>query len=39
VYGENGDFFWTVHGKRFDIDIEPFKNSVELKGDGPYRWI
>jgi len=39
VYGENGEFYWTAYGKRFDIDAEPFKNEVVVKGDGPYLWI
>ena len=40
VYGENGEFFWLVHGKRGqDIEVEPLKSSVEVKGNGPYKWI
>jgi hypothetical protein len=39
VYGENCDFFWTVFGKRFDVTVEPDKNSVDVKGDGPYLYI
>jgi len=39
VYGENTLFFWLVHGKRSDIDVEPDKNKVNVKGDGPYKWI
>ena len=40
VYGENGEFYWLVQGKReSNIDIEPRKNSVDVKGVGPYRWI
>ena len=39
VYGENGEFYWTVYGKRLSIEVEPHKNSVEVKGEGPYRWI
>jgi hypothetical protein len=39
VYGENGEFFWTVYGKRFNIDVEPIKYMIEVKGDGPYKWI
>ena len=23
VYGENSKFYWTVYGKRYDIDVEP----------------
>jgi hypothetical protein len=36
VYGDNCFFFWTVYGKRFDIDVEPIKTQVTVKGDGPY---
>jgi hypothetical protein len=39
VYGDNCEFFWTVFGKRFDINIEPVKTSVDVKGNGPYLYI
>ena len=39
VYGENGKFAWTVYAKRNEIDVEPDKAAVELKGDGPYTWL
>ena len=39
VYGSNCKFFWLVHGKRCDIDIEPDKSTTVVKGSGPYRWI
>jgi hypothetical protein len=39
VYGENSKFYWTVYGKRYDIDVEPDKGSIEIKGDGPYLYI
>jgi hypothetical protein len=39
VYGENCKFFWLVQGKRDDIDVEPLKENVDVKGNGPYRWI
>jgi len=39
VYGDDGNFFWTVFGKRSDIQIEIEKEKVELKGSGPYLWI
>jgi hypothetical protein len=39
VYGENAKFYWTVYGKRYDIEVEPDKNSVEIKGNGPYLYI
>jgi hypothetical protein len=39
VYGENTKFFWTVQGKRGDIDVEHLKEDVKVNGSGPYRWI
>jgi hypothetical protein len=39
VYGENCKFWWTVFGSRSNIEIEPYKNLVNIKGDGPYKWI
>ena len=39
VYGDNGEFFWLVKGRRMEIDVDPNKSDVEVKGNGPYRWI
>jgi hypothetical protein len=39
VYGENGEFFWTVIGQRLSFVVEPNKKDVIVKGDGPYKWI
>jgi len=39
VYGPPGQFYWHVHGKRLTIVIEPEKADVEVRGEGPYRWI
>lgn len=39
VHGNNGAFFWLVHGKRLDIDVEPLKKDKELRGDGPYTFL
>lgn len=39
VFGEPGPFFWTVHGTRNTIDVEPLKAAVTVAGDGPYKWI
>ena len=39
VYGPNGKFYWIVHGKRLSISVEPLKEEVNVKGDGPYKWI
>jgi hypothetical protein len=39
VYGENGAFHWLVIGRRSEIEVEPNKSDVVVKGDGPYLWI
>jgi len=39
VYGEPGTFHWSVYGKRGDIEVEPYKDSVVVKGDGPYKYL
>lgn len=39
VYGENSRFHWTVFGKRYDIDVEPNKFDVSVKGEGPYLYL
>ena len=33
------EFYWVVFGKRLDINVEPKKNNVTVKGDGPYRYL
>ena len=39
VYGENTSFYWLVQGKRCDINVEPYKATTAVKGNGPYKWI
>ena len=39
VFGNNGKFYWTVIGTREEINVEPMKEDVTIKGDGPYRYI
>jgi hypothetical protein len=39
VFGDNGKFFWVVQATRQDINVEPNKNEVVVKGDGPYTYI
>jgi hypothetical protein len=39
VYGENGEFFWIVHGMRQKIQVDPEKSTSVLKGNAPYQWI
>jgi hypothetical protein len=38
VYGK-GKFFWAVHGKRLDVNVEPLKKSTKVYGNGPYKWM
>jgi len=40
VFGDNGEFFWSVYGTRKDvqIEVEPLKENVCVTGDGPYKW-
>lgn len=39
VLGENGEFFWIAHATRKEIQVEPSKSDVTVKGDGPYTYI
>jgi hypothetical protein len=39
VYGEPGPFHWVVYGSRAPVVVEPLKSEVEVKGDGPYKYI
>ena len=39
VHGVNGAFYWTVYGQRLSFTVEPNKTEVEIKGDGPYKWL
>jgi hypothetical protein len=39
VYGSNGSFYWVVYGQRGKVEVEPKKSDVELKGDGPYKYL
>jgi hypothetical protein len=39
VCGPAGEFFWQAVGRRAAIEVEPRKDTVEVKGSGPYRWI
>jgi hypothetical protein len=32
-------FTWFVMGKRLSIDVEVDKDSTQVKGNGPYKWI
>jgi hypothetical protein len=39
VVGDNGQFFWIVHGQRQEINVEVDQTLVTLQGQGPYQWI
>lgn len=39
IYGPCGTVDWVVFGKRADIEVEPLKSTVDVKGNGPYRWL
>jgi hypothetical protein len=39
VRGKNGSFYWIVYGQRGKVEVEPKKASVEVGGDGPYKYI
>jgi hypothetical protein len=39
VYGKNSSFYWVVYGQRGSVVVEPNKSEVELRGDGPYKYL
>jgi hypothetical protein len=39
VYGKNTSFYWVVYGQRGSVEVEPKKSEVELRGDGPYKYL
>ena len=39
VHGKSGSFFWNVHGKRNELDVEVHKSRVQLQSVGPYTWL
>jgi hypothetical protein len=39
VYGPNGSFNWLAIGSRNNFEVEPSKANVNVRGDGPYKWI
>jgi hypothetical protein len=39
VYGKNASFYWVVYGQRGSVVVEPKKSEVELRGDGPYKYL
>jgi hypothetical protein len=39
VHGSPGDFYWHAYGKRFDVEVEPLRENVNVKGTGPYTWV
>lgn len=39
IAGRPTDFHWTFTAMRTPVDVEPFETGVEVKGQGPYRYI
>jgi hypothetical protein len=40
IYANNScKVHWLVFGKRLDINVEVNKNEVQVKGEGPYKYI
>jgi hypothetical protein len=39
IYGGPGVYHWMVHAKRGEVQVEPRKDSVVVKGDGPYKYL
>ena len=39
VYGDACQFAWHVFGTRHDLQTEPLRTDVVVRGDGPYRYI
>ena len=39
VYGKNGSFYWSVYGTRGTISVDPRRDAIRVKGDGPYKYI
>jgi hypothetical protein len=39
VYGEPGPFTWILYARRQGIEVEPFKSEVNVRGEGPYKYI
>ena len=39
IYGPKGRVNWIVYGSRGDIEVEPLRSNVDVKGNGPYKWI
>ena len=39
VYCNNGaKFYWIVYGQRTIFNAEPYRDNIDVKGDGPYKW-
>ena len=39
VFGQPGMFYWLVHAKRADLNVQPLRSDVSIHGYGPYKWI
>lgn len=33
------EFFWQATGRRGEVNVEPLKSEVTVRGDGPYKYI
>jgi hypothetical protein len=39
VRGDSGPFHWMVYGTRNTITVEPERNQVVVRGEGPYTYL
>jgi hypothetical protein len=39
VHGDPCIFAWHAYGTRQQLDIEPLRTDVVVKGDGPYKYV
>ena len=40
VYGSrNCQFFWSVYGRRGEVEVEPLKSDTDVQGVGPYKYL
>jgi hypothetical protein len=38
IMNSDTKFNWIVTGKRGDIKVEPYKDEISIRGDGPYKY-
>ena len=39
VSGDSGPFYWMVYGTRNTITVEPERDQVVVRGEGPYTYL